>query len=219
MIFGVVAAEANSIEQRQVIKGIARFDQCIGVDTVVFSNNYNPNVKEKELFCENRIYDLILSDELDGLILLSESFVNEDVKKLIADLISRKNIPIVVVGTYIAELDLPNCTFINTSDENDMEDITDHLMDVHGFTEIDILTGYDFIKASSLRVNGYRKSLEKHGIEFDESRVHYGNYWMNSGEELAERYHSGELKLPQAIICANDYMAYGLIDKVITNKK
>ena len=42
MIIGVVAAEANSIEQRQIIKGIARFDQCVGSDTIVFSNNYNP---------------------------------------------------------------------------------------------------------------------------------------------------------------------------------
>ena len=118
MIFGVVAAEANSIEQRQVIKGIARFNQCVGIDTIIFSNNYNPNIKEKELFCENRIYDLILSDELDGLIIISESFVNEDLRKVIADLLSRKTIPIVVVGTYLAELDMPQCTFINTSDEN-----------------------------------------------------------------------------------------------------
>lgn len=213
MIFGVVAAEANSIEQRQVIKGIARFNQCVGIDTVIFSNNYNPNVKEKELFCENRIYDLILSDELDGLIIISESFVNEDLRRLIADYLSRKKVPIVVVGTYIEEMDLPNCTFINTSDENDLEDLTDHLVEAHGFTEIDIITGYDFIESSGLRVAGYRKSLEKHGIEYNEKRVHYGNFWMNSGEELAERYHSGELPLPQAIVCANDYMAYGLIDK------
>jgi DNA-binding LacI/PurR family transcriptional regulator len=90
---------------------------------------------------------------------------------------------------------------------------TKDVVEKHGFKEIDIITGYDFIEASNLRVNGYRKSLEKHGIEYDEKRVHYGNFWMNSGEELAERYHSGELPLPQAIVCANDYMAYGLIDK------
>ena len=213
MILGVVTAEANSIEQRQIIKGIARFAQCVGVDTIVFSNNYNPNVREKELFCENRIYDLILSDELDGLIVISESFVSEELKKLIADLLSKKTIPTVIVGTHVAELNFPHCMFINTSDENDIMDLTDHLVEKHGFREIDIITGYDFIEASNLRVSGYRKSLEKHGIEYDEKRVHYGNYWMNSGEELAERYHSGELKLPQAIVCANDYMAYGLIDK------
>ncbi|WP_026053038.1 hypothetical protein [Ruminococcus flavefaciens] len=103
MIFGVVTAEANSIEQRQIIKGIARFDQCVGIDTIIFSNNYNPNVKEKELFCENKIYDLILSDEIDGLIVTSESFVNEELRKNIADYISRKTIPVVIAGTYLPE--------------------------------------------------------------------------------------------------------------------
>ena len=213
MIFGVVTAEANSIEQRQIIKGIARFDQCVGIDTIIFSNNYNPNVKEKELFCENKIYDLILSDEIDGLIVTSESFVNEELRKIIADYISRKTIPVVITGTYLPEMDLPNCTFINTSDENDIEDLTDHLIEKHGFSEIDIITGPATIEASNLRVNGYRRSLEKHGLEYDEKRVIYGNFWMNSGEELAERYHKGELKLPQAVVCTNDYMAYGLIDR------
>ena len=213
MIFGVVAAEANSIEQREIIRGIAQFDKSAGIDTIIFSNNYNPNVKEKELYCENKIYELMQSDELDAMLIISESFVNEDIRKLVAEHISRKNIPVVIVGTYLPEMDLPHCTFINTSDEDDIEDLTDHLVEKHGFTEIDIITGYDFIEASNLRVSGYRKSLEKHGIEYDEKRVHYGNYWMNSGEELAERYHSGELRLPQAVVCANDYMAYGLIDK------
>lgn len=213
MIVGVVAAEANSIEQRQIIKGIAGFDQNAGIDTIVFSNIYNPNVMEKELFCENRIYGLIQSDELDGLIIISESFVNEDIRKVVAENIARKDIPIVITGTYLSELDVPNAEFINTSDENDIEDITDHLTDVHGFTRIDILSGFDYLEASRLRVEGYRRSLEKHGIRYDEKRVHYGNFWMNSGEELAERYHKGELELPEAIICANDYMAYGLIDR------
>lgn len=36
---------------------------------------------------------------------------------------------------------------------------------------------------------------------------------MNSGHDLANKYISGELSLPQAIICTNDYMAYGLIDQ------
>ena len=64
MIFGVVAAEANSIEQREIIRGIAQFDKSAGIDTIIFSNNYNPNVKEKELYCENKIYELMQSDEL-----------------------------------------------------------------------------------------------------------------------------------------------------------
>ena len=212
-ICGVVAAEANSIEQRQIIGGIVSQNQKYNIDTVVISNIYNPNVKEQDLFCENRIYDLILSEDIDSIILISESFVNDELWKHVVDYIFRKSIPVAVLGNVHDGLELPNCIFINTSDTNDMEDVTNHLIEEHGLTDIHILTGYDFIKASRLRVDGYRKALESHGIPFDEKKVFYGNFWMNSGEDLAERYASGELKLPQGIVCGNDHMAYGLIDK------
>ena len=86
-ICGVVAAEANSIEQRQIIEGIVSQNQLYGIDTAVISNIYNPNVKEQELYCENRIYDLNLSEDLDSIILISESFVNDELRKYVTDYI------------------------------------------------------------------------------------------------------------------------------------
>lgn len=66
---------------------------------------------------------------------------------------------------------LPHFRFINTNDKDDVKSITNHLIDVHGFTNIDILTGHKFIDASHLRVNGYKEALESHGIFFDEQKV------------------------------------------------
>ena len=57
--------------------------------------------------------------------------------------------------------------------------------------------------------------LKTYGLTLPDSHVIYGDFWMNSGEKLAEQYISGERRLPQAIICANDYMAYGLCDKFL----
>lgn len=212
-VCGVVAAEANSIEQRQIIEGIVSQNQLYGIDTAVISNIYNPNVKEQELYCENRIYELILSEDLDSIILISESFVNDELRKYVTDYIFRKNVPVVVIGNIMDGLVNPNCIYINTSDENDMEDVTNHLIEEHGLKDIHLLTGYDFIKASQLRVQGYKKALESHGIPFDANKVFYGNFWMNSGEDMAEKYADGSIPLPQGIVCANDYMAYGLMDK------
>ena len=42
--------------------------------------------------------------------------------------------------------------------------------------------------------------------------MYYGNFWNDSGEELARRYLSGEIPRPQAVICTNDFMAFGLCD-------
>lgn len=210
-MLGVVGAEVNNIEQRQILRGIIEQAQEANTDVAVISNLYNPN--NTDCWGENRIYDLILSPDLDAIILLSESFVNEKLQQLICDRLMKIQIPILMVGSglYSVETSLPA---INTSDLNDIEEITDHLIEVHGFRNIDMISGYDFLKTSRIRVEGYRRSLEKHGIAFDEKKVFYGNFWMNSGEDLAEKYLSGELPLPEAVVCANDYMAFGILDKL-----
>ena len=123
------------------------------------------------------------------------------------------HIPIVVLRTPLPDFNLPQFHFINTSDEADMEDITTHLIEHHEFTNIHILTGHHFIDASHKRVKGYQKALEKHGIAFQKENVFFGDFWMNSGRTQAKKYISGELVFPQALICCNDYMAYGFLDE------
>ncbi len=105
-----------------------------------------------------------------------------------------------------------------TSDENDLEEITDHLIDVHGFRNIHILTGHDYINGSYKRVEGCRRSLEKHGIPFDKRNMFFGDFWMNSGRAHPDRYISSELPCPDALICTNDYMAYGVLDECMKKR-
>ena len=68
------------------------------------------------------------------------------------------------------------------------------------------------LDVSRIRIKGYRKSLEQHGIPYDTSLVYEGDFWYYSGEKLAARYLNGELPMPEALICANDYMAFGFLD-------
>lgn len=218
-IIGVIAAGASFIEQRQIINGIVAQAQLYNIDTAVFSNIYNPNITNEQVFAENLIYELATSPELDALILISESFVNPDLRMKVREYLKKQlHLPIIVIGAKMDEFDLNGVRFINTSDIGDIEDITDHLIERHGFTKIDIISGFEYLEASHLRVEGYKRSLERHGIEFDERRVIFGNFWYNTGEELAKSYISGERPFPQALICCNDYMAYGLLDVFSENR-
>ncbi len=218
LLIGVIAAQAADIEQREILHGIITQAQTIPATLAIFSNTYNPNDPDPALDCENRIYELILSHKLDGLVLISEAFLNNEIRQIIHDkLVQCGDLPVVVIGTRLAEFSLPHFTFINTDDLQDMEDITDHLINAHGFTDIDFLTGPASQRVSNLRTEGYCKALEKHQLPFREEKVYYGDFWMHSGHALAKRYLSGELPFPQAVICANDYMAYGLLDEFTAN--
>ncbi len=99
MIIGVVAAQVADIEQRRILQGIIEQSQIHNCDVAVFSNVYNPNESPELFIAENKIYELVLSNELDGIILISEAFINNQLRDNIkSKLMKLKNIPILIIG-------------------------------------------------------------------------------------------------------------------------
>ena len=212
-LFGIIAAQVADTEQKQLLKGIITQAHQLGADVAVISNIYNPNETNESLFGENDIYELIASPDLDGIILLTETIINEPLQQKILSLLrSRPPVPIIAVGAELPEFSLPEFTFINTSDKEDFETLTNHLIEVHGFRKIDMLTGHVQIEISHQRAAGFQKAMKTHGIPVSEGQVQFGDFWFNSGNALAEQYIQGKRAMPEAVICANDYMAYGMLD-------
>lgn len=205
----VITARASQSEQRQLLKGILSKADELGIDIAVFSNVYNFVEYFADTEVENKIYELVHSERLDGVILTSESFIYPELRESIYDHIKDLDIPIVITD---AEVDGYTC--INTDVKSDLRDIARHLTDVHGIKDIDIITGFEEYETSRLRVEGVREIMEERGLPFGDDNVIYGNFWNNTGEELADEYISGKRRLPQAVICANDYMAFGLLDRL-----
>jgi len=211
LLIGVITARAAESEQKQQLCGIISSAKKLGINIAVLSNIYNSSEYFANVEIENKIYDLISSEKFDGFILTAESILNPELQQQIYRLlVSRPDTHITVTG---AEIDGFDC--ITDDVMKDTEELVSHLIKVHGFSDIDFLTGFDYMETSLERVEGYRNALQKHGIAFDKKKVIFGNFWNNSGEELAEEYISGKRKLPQAVACANDYMAYGLCDGLL----
>ena len=211
-LIGVITARASQSEQRQLLKGILSKAEELGMDTAVFSNVYNFVEYFADVDVENKIYELVKSERLDGVILASESLIYADLRKNIYNYFSEMDIPIVII-----DAEVEGYTCINSDVKRDFSDIARHLTDVHGFTDIDIITGPDMYETSLLRVAGVKQVMDERGIPFGEGNVIYGNFWINTGEDLAVDYISGKRRIPQAVICANDYMAFGLLDKLFDN--
>ena len=208
-LIGVITARASQSEQRQLLKGMLSKADEFGIDIAVFSNVYNFAEYFAETEVENKIYELVRSDRLDGVIINSESLIYPDLRETINELITDLKIPVIITD---AEIDGYTC--INTDVKRDLREIARHLTDVHGFRDIDLITGCKEYETSHLRAEGVREVMEERCLPFGEDNVIYGNFWYDSGEQLAEEYISGRRRLPQAVICANDYMAFGLLDKL-----
>lgn len=212
-IIAVVTALASGFAEKELLRGILNANRKAHYATVVLSNIYNLAQEDDELLCEQRIYELVRSKDISGILLLSESFVNENSRAAAAELLSQTSVPIIGVGSDLPEYASLHLDFLNTSDADDLGRLTTHLIEEHGFTDIAMLTGMEEISISHERVRGYKEALRRHGIMPRDDLIYFGDFWNTSGEALADRYIRRELPLPQAIVCANDRMAYGLLSR------
>ncbi|MBE6846957.1 MAG: helix-turn-helix domain-containing protein [Ruminococcus sp.] len=203
----VITARADESEQKHILTGISAAALSMDADVAVFSNVYNHWVSDALLNYENHIYDFFQPQQFHGVIITAEAFLSLSTLEDVCDRIRKAGLPAVVIDGEIEGFHS-----ILSQDTAAMEQITEHLITVHGLTRMDILTGAAHMPVSHRRVEGCKKAFATHGLPFDESCVHYGNFWNDAGEALAERYLRGEQPLPQAVICTNDYMAYGLCD-------
>ena len=162
----VITARADASEQRDILYGISEAAFRKDTDVVVYSNIYNHWQDDNLLNYENIIYSLIEPDLFDGVILTAEAFRDIKIINDTIDKIRAAKIPAIVID---GELD--GFKSVYSDDETDLEKMTEHLITVHGFTDIDILTGSRDSAASQKRLNGCKRAFVKHGISFDNIRA------------------------------------------------
>ncbi len=179
------------------------------VDILVFTSFSLDAGSEEFSIGEANIFNLPNYDMIDGVIVLPDSINYKDYCIKLEDYLyeNYKDKVLFVEGEsrYFPVVSVPNFYEIET--------LTDHFIDIHGCKEIVFMSGWQNHCIAEQRLQGFQQSLTKHGIEFSEKNVVYGDFWYNKGEEAVEtilyRY---EGKLPDAIICASDTMAISVQD-------
>ena len=205
----VLTTRAEASERKDILSGIGKAAFSQGLSVAVFSNIYNHWINDSLLNFENVIYSLFDPKLFDGVIIDAEAFPNIEGMKITdgaVEKIRAAKIPCVAVDGKIEGL-----MSLSSDDSDDLELIAEHLICGHGYKRIDVLTSDSGGSISERRLEGIMRAFSRHGITPAESRIiHSGNFWDDSGEALGKRYACGELSLPEAVICLNDYMAFGL---------
>lgn len=88
--------------------------------------------------------------------------------------------------------------------------LVDHLIEHHGYKNIYFLSGRKGHIHSTQRLAGYMDSMKAHGLTVTDNMIYYGTYWYDSGERMVDELMKDREHLPEAIVCANDYMAIGV---------
>ena len=146
--------------------------------------------------------------KLKGVVILGGRFLNNEEKL--------KMLSIPYVLSTVGGIKIPvGCvgTCISVDDRKESEKIVDYLCEL-GHKDIAFLAAMaDDEAVGKLRVQGYRDSLEKHGLTFDKDMVFYMDekfepYSMKTGYEMAKQLMRSGKKFT-AIVCVSDMVAIG----------
>lgn len=213
-IIGVITAYPEDVYQTRVMRGLFRQCRQYDYDIAVFAPLVHVALADKVyLNSELNIFNLINFDLMDGILVMTiplEEGTDRNICRNVLEMLQKKcDKPVVTMDIPIGDY-----TCIKTDDIPVFEKIVGHLIDVHECKKIYFLNGNINNHVSEKRLEGFRNAFAKRGMTPDENFIFYGDFWYTSGEQLAERIISHELDMPDAVVCANDHMAIGLINRL-----
>ena len=207
----VLLGQPEEYYHERFLKGFLKEAFARDYDVCMFAMYIKYQNSPARCIGETSIYGLISYDKFDAVVVMADTIQTEGaVDRIEQDLRANYTGPVLFVDKESKYY--PSIHIDNYSPE---KAVISHLIEKHGMRDIAFLAGKSWHPHSIQRVIAYKDALREHGIEVNEDRIFFGDFWYTSGESLADSLTSGDGKLPEAVACANDYMALGLAKRLV----
>lgn len=189
--------------QRMLIGAFTKLAAEHGYYTLIFTcfGGYGDN----EYFQKGERYlaQLPEYETFSGIVLAIDTFEEPILEKMLLENIrSRAKCPVVCIRRGVE-----GYHSILVDDKNSMEGIVRHLLGEHGYRDICYVSGPENHPDAAKRMECFLRVCAEYDVHIGMDSIFYGNFWRNRGEEIVHYLLEGREKLPEVIICANDYMA------------
>ncbi|MBE6053422.1 MAG: LacI family transcriptional regulator [Clostridium sartagoforme] len=194
---GILVPDISSGFYPEIVRGAEDVANIYDYNVILCNSDFDSE-KEKE-------YLRVLKEKMvDGVIYMSSSLQEETL-----DIINELNLTTVLVETKDKEESLPSVTIDNIKAS---KEATNYLLN-KGFSSIAFAgTKKDNMNAWGDRYIGYEEALTEKGLKSDESLVYYaGGLKVKNGYEAVEYFQKSN-KQYDAVICASDEIAMGVIN-------
>lgn len=201
-ILGICTAEVQNEIERKVVFSISKEAVKRGYKVFMFNAFTNMYVENAYQKGESSVYKLVNAELLDILVVMPEAIKNESVvEEIISDALS-VNLPVVVF-----DKDYDGCKSVHFNYADNFEKLVRHVVEDHKCRVVNMIGGMRNNPFSDSRIDTYKKVLKENGIEVDERRIGYGDFWDRPTREAIKIFFESGLEVPEAIVCANDSMA------------
>ncbi len=199
VFMGVITSNFSS----RVSRAISERAKENGYEVYYFTtfNSYGDNYLYGE--GESQIFTLPDYDSFDGIIIAPDTLMLADNAESPVDRLRKVSCPVVSLrakteGVYNVLVD----------ESNSMERMIRHFLDTHQFRDVCYMTGRMEMEDAVQRFECYKRVMADYGIPVTDKMVFYGDYWKNKGKEAVDHFLEARGgNYPEAIVCANDYMA------------
>ena len=181
----------------------------INRDYIVSSFTFNvdnPDPIQNEL--ELNFANLLLKMDLACIIIFGEMIKTKEVIDRLAEIGHEKDVPVITFQHPVE-----GCINADFEYGSAFEKIVKHVIEEHGAKRLEMFGGFRDNPFSEERIEIFKKVLDEHGIDSRSANIYYGDFWQAPAfTVMCELLESEDYELPDAIICANDSMAIGVID-------
>lgn len=209
-LIGVIISQADAPYASRLITGITHQAYKLDYDVAVFSTFIKDmgNLGNTWHKGEENIFNVINYSMLDGIIIVPDWLQTDNVgKKLEMEIKEKFDKPVVSV-----DIDVPGFSSLFTDDVQSVKMLVSHLIEVHKLTDIAFMTGIEGHPHATNRLMGYYEALIEHNLPIDHTRIFYGDFWYEKGDEVVQALFDGGRPLPQAVACASDTMAISICE-------
>ncbi len=157
----------------------------------------------------NSIYELVLSERVDAVIILSASLARDTSGQLVTDFVQRySDKPVCCVGTPV-----PGVANVVVDATGALAETIEHLIVQHGKRRLAFVCGPKDNSEARHRLRVFTEVLARYGLEQHPERVLPGDFVESGGAQAAERLVASGVPF-DAVVAANDSMALGVVDSL-----
>ena len=185
----------NSARERGYDLFFFNYVGLIGTDYTAYAEN------------EDKLLNVIPFDKFDGFVFNNSVLIMPDMRRKIHEKLLLCKCPAVSIGEPCDDL-----IQIHFDNAVGIADMVRHFAVHHGFKRIGFMSGPADNPHAIERLEAFRRTMREQRLPENGIGVFHGDFWYNKGEEAADFFFGSCEEKPQAIICANDYMAIALCD-------
>lgn len=210
---GVILCDVSSHYQEQICQTLSAYAQEADYNLAYFTFFTCYGTEEtRNGRGEANIVHLIPFEKLDAIVLCHDTLVNKTAQAYVLESIEKRcQCPVV---TLRQSSDKYPCVIVNHG--NSIEELVYHFIDEHHMKRLGFMSGPLDHPDSIRRFDDFKRALKNRSIPFDDKLIFEGDFWTKKAKRAAEYFMMELEEPPEAIVCANDYMANSLMNELIS---